>query len=143
LAVTADLAGHVDTIQREINLNLTSTFALVSLALKQFPNTRVARLDLVNISSLAAVVPFRGWSTYCVVKAARDMLHSVVALENASATPHVFTLNYAPGPLDTDMQAVIRETDPIQSQRETYTKMKDEVRVLVSANFFFFEGFCA
>lgn len=128
LVPVADLAGEISLIQREINVNLTSAFALVAASLKEFPSSRVKRFDLVNISSLAAIRPFHGWSTYCAVKAARDMLHAVVAVENNPAASHVHSLNYAPGPLDTDMQALIRETDSLESQRQIYLKMKEEVR---------------
>lgn len=128
LVPVVELAPSIDQIQREVNLNLTSSFALVSLALKHFPRERASRVDLINISSLAAIRPFHGWGTYCVVKAARDMLHSVVALEHNPEASHVRTLNYAPGPLDTDMQKLIRETDSLDSQRSTFAKMKEEVR---------------
>ena len=54
-------------------------------------------------------------TTFFAGKAARDMFTTVVAKEqqadaaNASATTHK-TLNYAPGPLDTDMQTELRES---------------------------------
>lgn len=47
--------------------------------------------------------------SYCLIvsgKAARDMFFKVMALEN----PDVNVLNYAPGPLETDMFNCIRET---------------------------------
>ena len=43
-----------------------------------------------------------------MAKAGRDMLHAVVALEEPA--PAVKTLNYAPGPLDTDMQVGARSS---------------------------------
>jgi len=41
---------------------------------------------------------------YVTGKAARDMMFLTMALEQ----PHILVLNYAPGPLDTAMQAVAR-----------------------------------
>ena len=93
--------------------------------------------SVVNISSLAALVPFPSWSYYCSFKAARDMFIKTLATEPAPFStlrnesvqidqnnPDVGTskvatstnndsnqfrfLNYAPGMLDTDMQAVLR-----------------------------------
>ena len=52
--------------------------------------------------------PFESWGIYCAGKAAREMFHKTVAAEQKDkATFRV--LNYAPGPLDTDMQREIRE----------------------------------
>nr|XP_032813794.1 LOW QUALITY PROTEIN: sepiapterin reductase [Petromyzon marinus] len=63
------------------------------------PSGRVAMV--VNVSSLCALTPYPSWAPYCSSRAARDMLHVVLATEE----PHVRVLNYAPGPMDTDMQA--------------------------------------
>eukprot|EP00611_Tribonema_gayanum_P030213 TRINITY_DN832_c0_g1_i3.p1 TRINITY_DN832_c0_g1~~TRINITY_DN832_c0_g1_i3.p1 ORF type:complete len:330 (-),score=142.19 TRINITY_DN832_c0_g1_i3:554-1543(-) len=64
---------------------------------------------VVNISSLAAVKPFPTWGAYCAGKAARDMFHAALAAEHRASQLRV--LSYAPGPLDTDMQARIRAAD--------------------------------
>lgn len=79
---------------------------------------------VVNISSLCAVKPFATQALYCLGKAARDMLHAVVAMEEAAAgaaagtagsdAAAVVTLNYAPGPLDTDMQRELRESETLE-----------------------------
>ena len=76
---------------------------------------------VVNVSSLCAVQAFDSWGIYCAGKAARDMYHAVLAQEltkQAAATVEgtaggvsgrkMLVLNYAPGPLDTDMQKEIR-----------------------------------
>jgi NAD(P)-dependent dehydrogenase (short-subunit alcohol dehydrogenase family) len=60
---------------------------------------------VVHSSSLYALQPQRTWGAYCVSKAAADMLHAVLAAEGGAA---LRTLNYAPGPLDTAMQAAVR-----------------------------------
>jgi len=43
-----------------------------------------------------------------MTKAARDMLHRSIALESEHREGNVKTLNYAPGPMETDMQTEIR-----------------------------------
>lgn len=63
---------------------------------------------LVNISSGAATRAYPGWSAYCASKAAVDHLTRVVALEEAEAGLRAYAV--APGVVDTDMQALIRET---------------------------------
>ncbi len=54
---------------------------------------------VVNISSLMALRAQETWSLYCSGKAARDMFFRVVAAEEKGVT----VLNYAPGPVLTDM----------------------------------------
>lgn len=81
---------------------------------------------VVNVSSLAATQPFKSMGVYSVVKAARDMLGAVIAAEGAGggrcvsdgggggcgvggpAPLPVAVLSYAPGPMDTAMQAELR-----------------------------------
>jgi len=60
---------------------------------------------VVNVSSLAGVQAFASWGVYCAGKAYREMLARTVQEEQG----RVLALSYAPGPLDTDMQAAIRE----------------------------------
>jgi sepiapterin reductase len=65
---------------------------------------------VVHTSSLYALEPQRTWGAYCVAKAAADMLHAVLGAEGDGARggAKLRTLNYAPGPLDTAMQAAVR-----------------------------------
>jgi sepiapterin reductase len=105
-------------------------------------------LDIVNISTLAAIKPFVNWGVYCATKAGRDMISQVIKEEAAleqvlchnislcsfflidppslQNPDRVKTLNYAPGPLDTDMQTIIRATDDHVPQRDAFRKMHDE-----------------
>ncbi|XP_032266603.1 sepiapterin reductase [Phoca vitulina] len=106
-------------------LNLTSMLCLTSSILKAFPDSPGLSRTVVNISSLCALQPFKGWGLYCAGKAARDMLFQVLAAEE----PSVRVLSYAPGPLDTDMQRLARETsmDPDLRKRLQDLKTKGEL----------------
>nr|XP_012605665.1 sepiapterin reductase [Microcebus murinus] len=106
-------------------LNLTSTLCLTSSILKAFPERRGLTRTVVNISSLCALQPFKGWALYCAGKAARNMMFQVLAAEQ----PGVRVLSYAPGPLDTDMQQLARETsvDPELRKRLQELKTKGEL----------------
>ena len=43
----------------------------------------------------------------------------------------VYTLNYAPGPLDTDMQAELRSSSTLDSEsREWFIKMKEDGKLV-------------
>ncbi|MCP3909453.1 MAG: SDR family NAD(P)-dependent oxidoreductase [Actinomycetia bacterium] len=62
---------------------------------------------LVNISSGASQSGRTGWSAYCAGKAAVDRLTETIAVEEPDRLP--VALSVAPGLVDTDMQALIRE----------------------------------
>lgn len=67
---------------------------------------------------------------YCSGKAARDMHMSVVAKEQSDSGKLV-TLNYSPGPMDTEMQRVLRETESYdETQRELFQLMKAEGKLV-------------
>lgn len=62
---------------------------------------------LINVSSGAAWRGFAGWGAYCAGKAAVDRLTECLQLEEAASGLRAFAV--APGIVDTDMQALIRE----------------------------------
>jgi benzil reductase ((S)-benzoin forming) len=64
---------------------------------------------LLNISSGAGTTPYIGWAAYGAAKAAVDQLTRIVALEEASHDLRAYAV--APGVIDTDMQAAIRQQD--------------------------------
>jgi NAD(P)-dependent dehydrogenase (short-subunit alcohol dehydrogenase family) len=64
---------------------------------------------LINISSGAATTPYFGWGPYGASKAALQQLTRVIALEEAAHGLAAYAVS--PGIVDTDMQAMIRDTD--------------------------------
>ncbi len=70
---------------------------------------------LLNISSGAARNAYAGWSAYCAGKAAVDRMSEAIALEEADNGLRVHAV--APGIIDTDMQAMIRDCTPEQFPR--------------------------
>lgn len=130
-----DISKGMDILEfsTAINLNVTSACFLTSEIVKRFVTKTLpascTSLDVVNVSSLAAVQPFETWGIYCAGKAAREMFHKVVSEENKANGVKV--LNYAPGPLDTDMQKQIREgSDVKQETREYFTSLKEENKLI-------------
>ncbi|KAJ1936243.1 hypothetical protein FBU59_005116, partial [Linderina macrospora] len=91
------------------------------------------RICVVNISSLLAVMAFSNWGLYAAIKAARDQLLKVSAIENQD-DKRVRLLSYAPGPLDNDMQEMVRTTVGDPEQKKIYGQMHLE-RKLVSMQF--------
>eukprot|EP01112_Ceratiomyxa_fruticulosa_P011594 TRINITY_DN3157_c0_g1_i2.p1 TRINITY_DN3157_c0_g1~~TRINITY_DN3157_c0_g1_i2.p1 ORF type:complete len:293 (+),score=47.58 TRINITY_DN3157_c0_g1_i2:81-881(+) len=129
----------ISKIRTEIDLNVTSVVILNTLFIRHF-NSKTEGFSninatIVNISSLAAIKPFHSWGLYCTGKSARDMLHQIIATENADKIGSdgkaiITTLNYAPGPLDTDMQTEIRETCEHESTRTYFMEMKKEEKLV-------------
>ncbi|XP_072471616.1 sepiapterin reductase-like [Notamacropus eugenii] len=110
-------------------LNVTSTLCLTSGVLRAFPASPDLKRTVVNISSLCAVKPFKSWSLYCAGKAARNMMFKVLAEEE----PSVRVLNYAPGPLDTDMHQEAREKTKDLEVRQAANKLKERQSLIDSS----------
>ncbi|EJK58975.1 hypothetical protein THAOC_20865 [Thalassiosira oceanica] len=129
-------------LRSSIDLNVTSSIWITSQFVSAFSGCNFMRV--VNISSLCAVDPFATMSVYCAGKAARDMFHQVVAKEmakdsgeeddDASRTNQhqsctaFKTLNYAPGPCDTEMTDTLAESKKLDEDLHTYfatSKLKE------------------
>ncbi|XP_044285459.1 sepiapterin reductase [Varanus komodoensis] len=109
-----------------LGFNVTSALCLTASLLQAFPAQPGLVRTVVNISSLCALKPFKTWALYCAGKAARDMMFRVLAVEE----PDVRVLSYAPGPLDTDMQAVARTQSGDQELRQAFLHMKQHGQLL-------------
>lgn len=97
-------------IEKVISLNLVAPLMLASRFI-QFTDGWKSRRHIINISSGAAVRPLAGMSTYCVSKAAIDMLTRSIALEQEKNNKDFKIISVYPGLVDTEMQAGIRMSD--------------------------------
>ncbi|XP_043937589.1 sepiapterin reductase [Protopterus annectens] len=94
--------------------NVTSALCLTASVLDAFPKRPGFHRTIVNLSSLCAIQPFKSWTLYCTGKAARDMMFRILAAEE----PDVRVLNYAPGPMETDMMMqACKETGDEESRQ--------------------------
>jgi sepiapterin reductase len=121
------LIAALEALTGALAFNVASPWALGALFAAEL-RARGGGVEgtVVNVSSLAAVAPFATMGSYSVCKAARDMLHRVLAEEergggggagagagadasaDAGAGCTLRTLSYAPGPMDTALQAEFR-----------------------------------
>jgi benzil reductase ((S)-benzoin forming) len=83
-----------------LNTNLDAPLFLSQILYDKLTNGRV-----LNIGSGAAYFAIKGWSAYCVSKAALAMLTQCWQLESKS----VAFASVKPGIIDTDMQVIARE----------------------------------
>jgi sepiapterin reductase len=116
---------------------LSSAFAdkFGSSSQSQSPESSSARkaVTIVNMSSLCAVEPFKSMAIYCAGKAARDMFHKVLA-EETKEEGLIKVLNYAPGPVATEMVATMIDSTSIDSGIKEYMSSSRAEGTLVKAD---------
>uniref|UniRef100_A0A8C0FRQ6 Sepiapterin reductase n=1 Tax=Bubo bubo TaxID=30461 RepID=A0A8C0FRQ6_BUBBB len=115
-----------DEINSYFAFNVTSALCLTATALQAFGARPGSSRMVVNISSLCAIKPFKNWALYCSGKASRDMMFQVLALEE----PDVRVLNYAPGPLDTDMQLIARTKTGDPEMRQFFQSLQESGQLI-------------
>ncbi len=96
-----------DEWQNLINTNITGQMRITHAF---YPLLKAASPSrIINISSGSAHRPLENWSAYCTSKAGFAMLTRCLDLELSQDNIRCFA--FAPGIIDTDMQAVIRESN--------------------------------
>jgi sepiapterin reductase len=101
---------NLNGISSAMNINVTAANFLTSEVVRRHLSlaqdaSYSTKLVIINLSSLAALVPFLDLANYCTGKAARDMYHRCL-VEDLKTKPNscnVRVLNWAPGPMDTQM----------------------------------------
>ncbi|CAI9612760.1 unnamed protein product [Staurois parvus] len=113
-------------VDRYFTFNVSSALCLTSSLLKVFQGRAGLERLVVNVSSLAALQPFKSWTLYCTGKAARDMMFRVLAKEETD----VRVLNYAPGPMNSAMQDQVQSHTADLEVRHHFIEMKKRGELL-------------
>jgi benzil reductase ((S)-benzoin forming) len=100
--------SHSDLI-KNMNTNYLSAVLVLTEIIAKF-QTAACRKVIVNISSGAALKGRAGWSLYCAAKAGMENFIRALALEQQPQPQPFIPINVDPGVIDTEMQALIRET---------------------------------
>lgn len=103
-------------LARNIRVNLTAPLILTRHFFhfsKPFPGHKW----IVNITSGASRAPYYGWSAYGAAKAGLDMATRAMAMEFSRIDPAFEVFAVAPGTVDTDMQAKIRNCSARQFEQ--------------------------
>lgn len=157
LASTFSGASTMKELRQAVDFNLTSTIWMSSQFTQTFLTPTAPENDaaatqspfvrIVNISSLCGIEPFSTMSIYCAGKAGREMFHRVLAKEHSIDSPtekqqsgsnhkqkqSFKTLNYAPGPCDTEMTDILADSSTLDKNLrkffETSKRENDLVRV--------------
>lgn len=108
------------------DLNVFSVATLNAAFMKLFDGTKKF---VVNMTSKCGVEPFESFALYSSGKAAREMFFRVLALEEKS----VLVLNYAPGPVDTEMTVAVQANSCSTDIRSMFKGLRDDRTMLTPA----------
>ena len=107
---------------KAVAVNVGAALALSAAFARATDTSRDRRI--LHVSSGAARNAYAGWAVYCATKAALDHHARAVALDR---TPGLRIASVAPGVIDTDMQAEIRETsEDAFPDRQRFVQLKKE-----------------
>ncbi|EIE23552.1 NAD(P)-binding protein [Coccomyxa subellipsoidea C-169] len=101
-----------DAILAAIKLHVTGNLTLIRAAEEELVKNKGA---VVNVSSVAAIIPFPSMNPYCVAKAAQDTLTRNLALE--FATKGVRINSVLPGAIRTEVFEQMAEKNGITAQQ--------------------------
>ena len=103
--------GNLDQtlIIRNIQVNLIAPIITTNLFFNKAQVTNTA-VQVINVTSGAAVRSIEGWSVYCSSKAGINMFTQTAALEQAELKTNNKIIAFSPGVMDTNMQATIRSS---------------------------------
>ncbi len=101
------------------NVNLLSPSILMNKFIEYYSSTNTEKV-ILNVSSGAGKKAIEGWAPYCASKAGIDLLSQTVYEEQKSEEFPVKIFSVAPGVVDTEMQATIRESNEQDFSRHAH-----------------------
>ncbi|GMS89906.1 hypothetical protein PENTCL1PPCAC_12081 [Pristionchus entomophagus] len=100
-----------------LNANFVNMILLNNLILKWITNLTCPKRYIINLSSILAIQGFVSFTQHACGKAAREAFFRGLAVEE----PSIRVLNYAPGPVLTDMYKIVQEKSYDPTIRKAYT----------------------
>lgn len=113
-------------LQNYFSTNVFAPMLLNNLLLKRVHSD--TKKFIVNITSKAAIAPFKSFGFYCSGKAAREMFFRVLAEESED----VLVLNYSPGPVETDMTVDAQQNAVSEETSGMFKKLRSEGTILTT-----------
>lgn len=115
-----------DELNSYFDVNVNTPAILNNCLLKIIPSS--TKKVIVNITSKAAIAPFKSFGFYCMGKAAREMYFRVLAEEEKD----ILVLNYSPGPVESDM-TVYAQSDSVSSETSgMFKNLRDNGTILTT-----------
>lgn len=118
LVNNAGTLGEINTIDKIdlnhiedcINVNYTAAMIFATKFIQASQSLNITK-NIINISSGAATGAYASWANYCASKAAIEMFSRCINIEQEAQKFPIICYSIAPGVVDTNMQAFIRQTD--------------------------------
>lgn len=127
LVNNAGQIGDIKPIGKSDNLAIANLMLVNVIAPSILMNNFISRYSsrsiekiILNVSSGAGKNAIEGWATYCASKAAIDLLSLTVFEEQKKAENPVKVYSVAPGVVDTEMQADIRNSNENDFSKHQY-----------------------
>lgn len=118
----------LDTWRKYYDLNVFIPAILNGVIMKIFNEETNTEKVVINITSLFGIQGGKAAAYYSTGKAAREMFFKIFAMEN----PHVNVLNYAPGPVETDMFHTVCNTIVDQQSKKEFQELLRTKTVLTA-----------
>jgi NAD(P)-dependent dehydrogenase (short-subunit alcohol dehydrogenase family) len=96
---------------KNMNTNYVSPVLALTEIIARFQAAKCRKV-IMNITSGAALKGRAGWSLYCAAKAGTENFIRAIAFEQQAEPRPFIPINIDRGVIDTEMQALIRETSP-------------------------------
>lgn len=115
---------------RSVTVNLVAAMLITDIIVRETQKLPIPR-RIVNLSSGAAYRPIHGWSTYCAAKAGLLMYAKSLVKEQEGRANPVKVMSFAPGVVNTEMQAEIRHAAPSEfPEHQKFKDYKDQGQLL-------------
>jgi sepiapterin reductase len=115
-----------DELNSYFNVNVHAPTILNNRLLKAIP--AATKKLIVNLTSKAAICPFKSFGFYCMGKAAREMYFRMLAEEEKG----ILVLNYSPGPVESDM-TIYAQSNSVSDETSGMFKNLRETRTILTA----------
>lgn len=119
------LSLELECFKSNFAINMEAPLFLTTELINNFSNTRV-----LFLSSGAAYHAKKGWSAYCISKAAAQMLYQCCQEEIAENSA-IFGI-LSPGVVDTEMQSKIRSADAVPENKKWGIELKASGKLLTA-----------
>lgn len=113
-------------LESYFSTNVFGPIILNNILLKEVKSAN--KKFIVNITSKAAIAPFKSFGFYCPGKAAREMFFRVLAEE----AKDVLILNYSPGPVETDMTVDAQQNAIAEETSGMFKNLRDTGTILTT-----------
>lgn len=115
-----------DELEPYFSINVHAPTLLNNRLLKVIPSK--TKKFIVNITSKAAICPFKSFTFYCMGKAAREMYFRMLAEEEKD----ILVLNYSPGPVESDMTVYAQKSSVSNETSEMFKNLRTTGTILTT-----------